>query len=467
MGEQRVFRLDEISLYIIIRNLIRASWLIILAAVAAFFVTGMIYRGIHTEMFTSSATIAVVTNEQKDTGSYSSLVLSKQMAEVFAQVFESEVLLRKVKEDLGTDGVSVKITATQISETNLLELKAVDSNPEQAQKILESALKNYESVSEYLFSNGSIVVVVNPTMPVKPSNMDNMSRYQKISAIICAGTVIMLTVLASVLRFTAQTRDGARRNLAGKIRGDIAFERKEHSLKNLIKRQYRSMLINSPLVSMNFAESCRMLATHTDLYMKKRGYKIILVTSVAENEGKSSVAANLALAMAEKGRQTLLIDGDLKKPAQYKIFDEQDYQGIFLEDCLNGKAETKLKLYHETKTGLWALFQKRGRGDSARLLGSERMQVLLKQMSKTMDYVVIDSPPMALSSDAELLMDLADCVLMVVRQDWSHIRAINDHVDLIRKSPAEFFGFALNAFHREPFLEKQSSQHYRKNIEKQ
>ena len=66
-----------------------------------------------------------------------------------------------------------------------------------------------------------------------------------------------------------------------------------------------------------------------------------------------------------------------------------------------------------------------------------------------MDYIILDSSPTSLASDTQLLMKMTDTVLMVVRQDWTDVRAINDAADNIRQSGADFSGFVLNAFHRE------------------
>ena len=68
--------------------------------------------------------------------------------------------------------------------------------------------------------------------------------------------------------------------------------------------------------------------------MRKNSQKVLLVTSVGENEGKSTVAANLALSMSEKHKKVLLVDGDLRKPAQHKIFEIKDESRISLEKVL-------------------------------------------------------------------------------------------------------------------------------------
>ena len=101
------------------------------------------------------------------------------------------------------------------------------------------------------------------------------------------------------------------------------------------------MLISNPLRSFQYAESNKMMASRVRSYLDKENAKTLLVTSVMENEGKSTVAANLALGLAQEGNRVMLIDCDFRKPAQYKIFDMEGKNGDDLGKVLTGKAGTE------------------------------------------------------------------------------------------------------------------------------
>lgn len=77
------------------------------------------------------------------------------------------------------------------------------------------------------------------------------------------------------------------------------------------------------------------------------------------------------------------------------------------------------------------------------------MKTLAREWKQEMDYIIIDCPPTAVSTDAEVWMEAADTVLLVVREDWSDVRIVNDTVDMIWQSGCDFSGFILNAFHRD------------------
>ena len=135
--------------------------------------------------------------------------------------------------------------------------------------------------------------------------------------------------------------------------------------------------------------------------MKKRGQKVLLVTSVSANEGKSSTAANLALTLAEKGRKVLLVDLDLKKPSQYKAFKGSVEIKHFLEDYLEGRAEAEDILAYDSKDGLYLILQEKGIEQSTTWANSDRLRELLQKYRGEMDYIILDTSPMAVAADAE------------------------------------------------------------------
>ena len=100
-------------------------------------------------------------------------------------------------------------------------------------------------------------------------------------------------------------------------------------------------------------------------------------------------------------------------------------------------------MFYEKELGLYRAFQKYGVHNSVKYLDSENMRRLLSSGRKVMDYIILDSSPTSLASDTQLLMKMTDTVLMVVRQDWTDVRAINDAADNIRQSGADFSGFVL------------------------
>ena len=446
-NEVKEFRLDEISILCIIRDLLKNIWVILLAAAAGWFAVTGVMSFLYVPEFTAQATMAV--SARGDSNAYSSLSLTNQMAGVFSEVFDSNVLKEKIAEELGEDSINETIQATVIEETNLITLQVTSENPRRAYQVIQSAIRNYDEVSDYLFSNAMLRIVQEPSVPYVPSNAMNSSRYQKLAILAGVAGSGGLVVLLSILRFTVKTREGAKRNLDGRILELIPYERKNKTVRGALRKLNKSILISSKLVSMPFGEAVRKTATRIDHHMRRRDQKVLMVTSVAENEGKSSVAANLALALAEKGRRVMLIDVDLKKPALYKVFEKKEENRKYLSDYLDKKAEIKDVLIYEKKEKIYTVFQEKSIHNAARYLDSMEMKALIDAGRKKMDYIILDTPPMSVSSDAELMLKMADNAVLIVRQDWTDVRAANDASDTIRQAGVDFTGFILNAFLKE------------------
>ena len=156
---------------------------------------------------------------------------------------------------------------------------------------------------------------------------------------------------------------------------------------------------------MNFAEAVRSAEAKVEYHMRRRHQKVLLVTSITENEGKSTIAANIALALAEKNRKVLLVDGDLKKPAQNKVFEEEEEGRHSVEEVLTGKLNWKEALYFSEKNNIWQMFQFHSVDDSAAALDTVDVKARLDEWKEEMDYIIIDCSPTAVSTDAEIWME--------------------------------------------------------------
>lgn len=453
-------RLEDFNLRSVCVDLLKNFWVILLAVLAAWFGIAGVYQLRYVPEYTASATVAV--SSRGNSGSvYSSLSLTNEMAGVLGEVFQSDALKNTIMEDLGWDHFNGELGASVIDETNLLILSATSPSPRETYLMIQSALENYDTVSEYLFSNARLDMVKEASVPQSPSNVQNIRRIQKIGMLGAGGLTAAAIALFSFFRLTVKTRETARRQLDGHVLGTIPYERKNRTLKAILgRRRKKALLISSSLHSMAFSESVRRISTVLEHHMKRRGQKILMVTSAEENEGKSSVAANLALALAEKGKKVLLVDGDMRKPALYKIFDRPKETGHSLSEFLEGQCSIQDVITRE-KSGIFTVLQYHGIRRSGRDLNGEKMKTFLQQCRGLVDYIIIDTPPMNLATDAEIILGQVDAVALVVRQDWSDIGVINDISDVVTQSGADFAGYILNAFHREyPWQRMTSSYGY-------
>jgi len=162
-------------------------------------------------------------------------------------------------------------------------------------------------------------------------------------------------------------------------------------------------------------EQYRRLAAALHHAQEANGLKVVMIASAAAGEGKSLTAANLALTLSESYRRTvLLVDGDLRRPSLHTVFGIQTESG--LSEALDSPDEPKLTLY-ELSPRLTLLPAGRPTSDPMAGLTSRRMRALLDEAREQFGWVIIDTPPVGVLSDANLLAAMVDGVVLIIKAD--------------------------------------------------
>lgn len=175
---------------------------------------------------------------------------------------------------------------------------------------------------------------------------------------------------------------------------------------------YNQSIILRDFPRSSISEAYRMLRANLNFMSADKELKVIVITSSVPKEGKSTVAANLATAMAQMGRQVLLIDGDLHSPVQHKIWDLMNNQGL---SNLIIKEEEITATIKKVMPNLDILTSGIVPPSPASLLDSQRMAALMANFSDKYDCVIVDTPALNVAADAVTLGQMADGVLLVVR----------------------------------------------------
>lgn len=161
------------------------------------------------------------------------------------------------------------------------------------------------------------------------------------------------------------------------------------------------------------AEAFRVLRTNLQFMGLDKPLKSILVTSAAPSEGKSTVAANLAVSFAQAGGNVCLVDADLRKPRIHKVFGAENWRGLTTAVVNQNGLEADLQ--PSMVEGLSLLTSGPIPPNPAEVLGSGRMQRLLSELEERFDTVIIDSPPALAVTDAVVLAPRVGGVILVVR----------------------------------------------------
>lgn len=187
-------------------------------------------------------------------------------------------------------------------------------------------------------------------------------------------------------------------------------------------------------------EQYRRLAGRLYIAQAEHGTRVVMVTSAMPGEGKTLTSTNVALTLAESyKRQVLLIDADLRRPWVHEMFQVPNLSG--LNDGLRSAEDHKIPLLRLTDN-LSILTAGRPDRDPMSVLSSDRMRRVLQEASTRFDWVIIDTPPVALLTDAHLLASLVDAVVLVVQAGKTPLSAINKAVEAVGRE--RILGIVLN-----------------------
>lgn len=423
---QDEINLDSINYRGIIRDLLKNWWIIVLIVISLYLAATGIGKLVYIPEYTVSTTLVV--NAQGTSDTYTSLAMANEMADIIKEVFQSDVLLELVENEIGKTNQGT-ITCNQIQETNLLVLNVTSKDPQNAYQFMNSALKHYDEVSDYVFTNATLQVLQEPSIPITPSNSSKLINYRNYIALLGGVAVTGIIICLYLFRHTLKSSKNATKLLDGRVVGVIPYEKKKRD--KHLKKLKQSLLISSPIASMNFVKANGRMSSRIEHHLNKYNYQVLLVTGISENEGKSTVAANICLSFVEKNKKVLLIDGDFRKPAQYKIFDKEVLDINPLQDVITGKATLKESIYFNKKSNIYELFLYHAVDDPSKLMDVITLKKIIDQLKEQFDYIIIDCSPISVSVDAEVWMEVVDSTILLVRQDWTDIRIINDTVDLI------------------------------------
>lgn len=191
------------------------------------------------------------------------------------------------------------------------------------------------------------------------------------------------------------------------------------------------------------SEAYRTLRTNIEFSSFDRQLRTLVVTSAGPEEGKSTTLANLAVAMAQSGKRVMLVDCDLRKPSQHVIFDLRNERG--LTSLMVPNADLSNPPLQETaQEGLSLLTAGSLPPNPSEMLGSKRMEEIIRQLRERADIVIFDAPPILAVTDAAVLATKVDGVLLVVNAGGTK----RDHMQrahaLLKKVNAPLIGAVLN-----------------------
>lgn len=331
-------------------------------------------------------------------------------------------------------------------EVNINEMgEAVTSEEQAALSRLETQLKEAQIRYTDAFNNLNALQVAQaqessnlieiekaqvPNNPIRPRTTSNTMMAVAVGALFAMGLIFLIDYLDDTIKSPQEILHDTDLSTLGTIaliKGDKPADR----------------LIAAKSPRDPISEAYRVLRTNLNFSAIDGNLKTLLVTSSSPGEGKSTTAANLAVVMAQTGKRVILVDADLRRPIQHKIFSVANNQGLTTAILDNNTPVT----YHLQKTKYPEL-QLMTSGpippNPAELLNSLRMTQVLEQFYQEADIVIFDTPPVLTVADATILAPRIDGSLVVVENGGTRRSALVQANERLQNTNSNVLGVVIN-----------------------
>lgn len=204
-------------------------------------------------------------------------------------------------------------------------------------------------------------------------------------------------------------------------------------------------LISQKGMPFAYVEAYKSLRTNLNFLTSSTGARAIVVTSTMPEEAKSNVSVNLALTLAEDGKNVALVDCDLRKPVLHKYLkaghNVKGVSNIVSNQCKLEEALLRLEQFK-------IIFLPAGTPppNPSELLGSARMQQMIQQLRATFDYVIFDAPPISMVTDAAVIGNQVDGALFVVRSSYAPAESVEAAVKKLKDTGVKVLGAVLTRY---------------------
>ncbi len=430
----------------IIQGFLKFWWLVILLmaiGAGAFYLKAS--RIFYMPMYQSSATFTVLTGGAStvDSGNgtysfYYDTTTAGQLARTFPYILSSSLLTDAIKEDLGVEAVNGSISAQAISESNMITMSVISQSPEDAKAILESAIKVYPDIARFVIGDTRFNIIDEPTMPDEPYNKPSYRAQIKKGGLYGAGAGILLICLYAFFKKTVQKPEELKSAMSLTCIANIP----EAPRKLRKQKDQRWIRMKDDRTPQAFKENIQSLQIRISRELEERGGKLLLITSTMPEEGKSTLAYNLAAAAASHGVKVLFVDADLRKQEDRKHLTGEIGRG--LASVVTGKCTLEEAVRNEEETGIDFLGGSRPIKKVQQILNHSRFEAVLQEMKERWDLIILDAPPAEMFEDASILAERADGILYIIRYDMVQKRRILDCIQGLEDAKAPLLGYAFN-----------------------
>lgn len=452
---------ESYSIKDIISLLLSKIWLLIIVTIiggtAAFcyskFVLPLQYSS-HISMYVQSYTgISENVNQQNNISN------SKQLVNTYMEVLKDDAVMNavgaKLKEQFDVDtlvnnfgyadgkispaAIRNCLSISSVTDTSAVKIVATTKNAEVSAAICNDLTEVAPDYVEQAVGVGSI----NTIDVAKVYNTPVAPNMKKNAALGAMGALALACVIIFLIDFfdnTVKDTDAIGEKFKKPIIGEIASFGNDKKKKNSDEDDHIKLTDKS--VPFNVVESYKSIRTNVSFALSTVEKKIFAVSSANPGEGKSTTSSNIAIALAQGGNKVLLIDADMRKAVQHKIFGLKNKKG--LSSAISKMAQLEECIQKNVMDNLDVMTSGPVPPNPSELLASENMGAILEQLSQEYSMILIDTPPVNVVTDAMELAKYSSGIIVVLKYGSTTNDDIEDSIKKIEFAKMNMLGFIMN-----------------------
>ena len=381
-----------------------------------------------------------------DSITQSDIVMNNQLVSTYSEIIKSKNILKKVIEKLtlpiDEDALYKKIKVTAVDGTQILKITVTDQDAIIAKDIANELSAVFIEEVKTIYNINNVTVLDHAEISTEPSNVNHIKDiiiFEILGLFLSAGIVIVIYLLDTTIKDEKDIETEIGVSALGMIplyKEEVNGERRE--------------LLSFDDSKSPITECFRTLRTNLVFARNNKNLKNILILSSFSSEGKSYVTANLAMSFAKTNKKVIIIDADMRKGRQHKIFDVKNSRG--LSNCLANIAEfdstsiNQVAKYVNTTEypNIHLITSGTRPANPLELISSDKMVELICLLDKIYDYVIIDGTPTNIVSDSIALSKFVDATVVVAEYKKTKIEAIKKVKKCVENVGSTVTGIILN-----------------------
>ena len=427
------------------------------------------------EKYEASASLYVKNSNEKynsENVNLNDLNASKSLVGTYIEVLSSNAVLNKVGEKLvsdtdlnelnsffriedgviATSDIRSCISMSASNQTEVLRITARTNDPKISADMCNTVAEIAPEFLSRIVGAGSVEVIDNAVpiySPVAPNIPLITLMGIAIGFLLSFGGLYLFVRLDNTVTDKDYIAELYEKPILGTIQhvfvnevdGDGNNKNSKNSKNKMKKGDSRQLILNEK-VPFNYVESYKSIRTNVLFSLGTVNRNVIAVTSSRPDEGKSTVAINLAMALAQSGKKVLIIDADLRKPVLHRMLKVDNKSG--LSTAIIDVTPFSSSVKSNVIPNLDLLTSGPTPPNPSELLATQNFRKIIEQVEKMYDYIIIDTPPINVVSDCMVMSDIIGGILLVLRYKKTTYNDVSEAMNTVKLANANMLGFIIN-----------------------